>query len=252
MKAITRDLLAAAAVALLSIPQGVLAQGAYGKPYGIDSGGTVWRNGFGECWRTSDWSPSSDMPECGGAPAPAPKPVAAPEPAPAPVAAPAPSPAPAPAAAPVVVAPVVAAAPRDSDGDGVPDDRDRCPGTIAGARVDASGCEVVTLKGVNFANNSAELNAESMAVLDQAAAGLKRRGDIKVEVGGHTDNRGTAQLNRDLSQRRAESVMRYLVSKGATAANLTARGYGPDSPVADNKTSSGRAENRRVELRQLQ
>jgi outer membrane protein OmpA-like peptidoglycan-associated protein len=147
---------------------------------------------------------------------------------------------------------LVAAAPRDSDGDGVPDDRDRCPGTIAGARVDASGCEVVTLKGVNFANNSAELNAESMAVLDQAAAGLKRRGDIKVEVGGHTDNRGTAQLNRDLSQRRAESVMRYLVSKGATAANLTARGYGPDSPVADNKTSSGRAENRRVELRQLQ
>lgn len=73
-----------------------------------------------------------------------------------------------------------------------------------------------------------------------------------MEVAGHTDNRGTAQLNRDLSQRRAESVMRYLVSKGANAANLSARGYGPDSPVADNKTSAGRAENRRVELRQLQ
>ena len=140
----------------------------------------------------------------------------------------------------------------DSDGDRVVDRLDRCPGTVAGARVDANGCEVVTLKGVNFANNSAELNAEARAVLDQAAAGLARRGDIKVEVAGHTDNRGSAALNRDLSQRRAESVMRYLVSKGASASNLSARGYGPDSPVADNKTASGRAENRRVELRQLQ
>jgi len=250
MRAIARIVLATTVMASLGMSQGALAQGVSNRGYAIDNAGTVWRNGFGECWRTIQWS-GPDTPECGG---PAPKPVAAPAPAPKPVAAtPAPVPAPAPAAAPAVVAaPVVAAAPRDSDGDGVIDDRDRCPGTKAGARVDANGCEVVTLKGVNFANNSAELNAEAMAVLDQAAAGLQRRGDIKVEVAGHTDNRGSAQLNRDLSQRRAESVMRYLVSKGANAANLSARGYGPDSPVADNKTSAGRAENRRVELRQLQ
>jgi len=249
VKARARICLAAGAIALTSISQGVPAQSATTKAYGIDSNGTVWRNAYGECWRTSAWS-GTDIPECGG---PAPKPAAAPVPAPAPVAAPAPAPAPAPAAAPAVVAaPVVVAAPRDSDGDGVVDDRDRCPNTIAGAKVDANGCEVVTLKGVNFANNSATLTPESTTVLDQAAAGLIRRGDIKVEVAGHTDNRGTAALNRDLSQRRAEAVMRYLVSKGAAASNLTARGYGPDSPVADNKTSSGRAENRRVELRQLQ
>lgn len=251
MKAIVRTCLAVAAIALSGISQGILAQGTSTKAYAIESSGTVWRNAYGECWRTIEWA-GRDTPECGGpAPAPAPKPVAAP--APAPVAAPAPAPAPAPAIAPAVVAaPVVVAAPRDSDGDGVADDRDRCPNTIAGAKVDANGCEVVTLKGVNFANNSATLTPESTAVLDQAAAGLMRRGDIKVEVAGHTDNRGTAALNRDLSQRRAEAVMRYLVSKGANASNLTARGYGPDSPVADNKTSSGRAENRRVELRQLQ
>jgi outer membrane protein OmpA-like peptidoglycan-associated protein len=242
---------AAAGMVLLGVAQGVLAQGSPGRGYATDSSATIWRNSYGECWRSAGWT-GTDIPECGG---PAPKPVAAPAPAPAPVAAPAPAPvpAPAPAAAPAVVAaPVVAAAPRDSDGDGVVDDRDRCPNTISGARVDANGCEVVTLKGVNFANNSAELNAEATAVLDQAAAGLQRRGDIKVEVAGHTDNRGGAQLNRDLSQRRAESVMRYLVAKGANAANLSARGYGPDSPVADNKTAAGRAENRRVELRQRQ
>lgn len=247
-----RVLLATAAMALVGSSTGVLGQGASSRGYAIDNAGTVWRNNYGECWRTIQWS-GPDTPECGG---PAPKPVAAPAPAPKPVAAapaPVPAPAPAPAVAPAVVAaPVVAAAPRDSDGDGVIDDRDRCPGTVAGARVDANGCEIVTLKGVNFANNSAELNAESMKVLDQAAAGLQRRGDIRVEVAGHTDNRGSAQLNRDLSQRRAESVMRYLVSKGANASNLSARGYGPDSPVADNKTSAGRAENRRVELRQQQ
>ena len=147
---------------------------------------------------------------------------------------------------------MVAAAPADSDRDGVPDARDRCPNTIAGAKVDADGCEFVTLRGVNFANNSATLTPDSTAVLDQAAAGLLRRGDMKVEVAGHTDNRGTAALNRDLSQRRAEAVRSYLVSKGANGGNLTARGYGPDRPVADNKTANGRAENRRVELRQLQ
>ncbi|HEX9181842.1 MAG TPA: OmpA family protein [Burkholderiales bacterium] len=252
MRAIARSLLATTVVTTLGMSQGALAQGTSTRGYAVDNASTVWRNGFGECWRTIEWS-GRDTPECGG---PAPAPVAAPAPAPKPVVAtPAPVPAPAPAAAAapaIVAAPVVAAAPRDSDGDGVIDDRDRCPNTIAGAKVDVNGCEVIELKGVHFANNSATLTAESTAVLDEAAARLMRRGDMKVEVAGHTDNRGTAAFNRDLSQRRAEAVRGYLVSKGANGANLSARGYGPDSPVADNKTSQGRAENRRVELRQMQ
>ena len=63
---------------------------------------------------------------------------------------------------------------------------------------------------------------------------------------------GAADKNRTLSQRRAQAVVDYLVSKGANAANLSAKGYGPDQPVADNKTASGRAANRRVELRVMQ
>lgn len=241
----TPALPAVAAIALLAASQ-TTAQ-APTKPYAVDFAGTIWRNSYGECWRTIDWTTAADIPECGGKPTSKPAAAAAPAPAPAP------APAAAPAAAPAVVAaPVVAAAPADSDRDGVPDDRDRCPNTIAGAKVDANGCEMVTLHGVNFANNSATLTPDSTTVLDQAAAGLMRRGDMKVEVAGHTDNRGTAALNRDLSQRRAEAVRSYLVSKGVNGANLSARGYGPDRPVADNNTANGRAENRRVELRQLQ
>ncbi|MDH3318666.1 MAG: OmpA family protein [Betaproteobacteria bacterium] len=143
----------------------------------------------------------------------------------------------------------------DSDRDGVVDRLDRCPGSKAGVKVDARGCEipeVIALRGVRFATNSAALTPVSSAILDDAAATLTKRGTVRVEVAGHTDNRGSAVRNRALSQQRAEAVMRYLVSKGANAANLTARGYGPDAPIADNGTATGRADNRRVELRIMQ
>jgi OOP family OmpA-OmpF porin len=104
---------------------------------------------------------------------------------------------------------------------------------------------------VNFANDSARLTPESMVILDDVAQRLNKRGDIRAEVAGHTDDRGAADYNRSLSQKRADSVRGYLVSKGVDASRLTARGYGEDSPIADNKTSQGRAENRRVELRAL-
>ena len=143
----------------------------------------------------------------------------------------------------------------DSDGDGVVDRLDRCPNTRAGVKVDANGCDipdVVVLKGVNFASNSARLTPQSAAILDDAAATLIKRGDVRTEVAGHTDNQGAPARNLKLSQARAEAVMRYLVSKGVNAANLTARGYGEERPIADNRTESGRAANRRVELRALQ
>ena len=111
--------------------------------------------------------------------------------------------------------------------------------------------EAVVLKGVNFANNSAQLTPGSSKTLDEAAAALIRPSEVRAEVAGHTDNRGPAQHNRTLSQRRAETVMRYLVSKGVEPARLTARGYGPDAPIADNGSESARAANRRVELRRV-
>lgn len=140
----------------------------------------------------------------------------------------------------------------DSDGDGVVDRLDKCPGTRAGARVDAQGCEipeVIVLQGVQFATASSTLTSGSLAILDDVAATLIRRGDVKAEVQGHTDNVGAPDRNLKLSQDRAEAVMRYLVSKGVRAGNLSARGFGQEQPIADNRTEAGRAQNRRVELR---
>ena len=142
----------------------------------------------------------------------------------------------------------------DSDGDGLVDSKDRCPHSPVGAKVDARGCEipaVITLKGVTFNTNSAELTEDSLSVLDEAAATLRSHPELVVEVAGHTDNRGNHRYNVQLSQRRAEAVRAYLVSQGANGARLSAKGYGPDQAVADNGTAAGRAANRRVELRIL-
>jgi outer membrane protein OmpA-like peptidoglycan-associated protein len=139
--------------------------------------------------------------------------------------------------------------PRDSDGDGVMDGLDKCPGTVAGARVDAAGCpESVILHGVDFATGSARLTTPAQAILDGVAQMLLANPDVRVEVGGHTDSTGSAEVNTRLSQERAEAVVAYLVKKGVSADRLTAHGYGSDRPIADNATPEGRAQNRRVEL----
>jgi outer membrane protein OmpA-like peptidoglycan-associated protein len=110
--------------------------------------------------------------------------------------------------------------------------------------------DAMVLKGVNFESASAKLLPESMAVLDGVAEALKMRSSgAKLEVAGHTDNTGSAALNRALSTRRAVAVRAYLVSKGVPASMLTAKGYGPDAPIGDNGTNDGKAANRRVELK---
>jgi OOP family OmpA-OmpF porin len=142
--------------------------------------------------------------------------------------------------------------PLDSDGDGVTDDKDKCPNTAKGTPVDNNGCDLskeYTLHGVNFEFDSATLTSESRAILDEALRILQRHPDLKVEIAGHTDSSGSDEYNQGLSQRRAKSVLDYLVGKGANAANLTAKGYGESQPVADNGSKEGRAQNRRVEFR---
>jgi OmpA-OmpF porin, OOP family len=104
----------------------------------------------------------------------------------------------------------------------------------------------LTLEGVNFAFNRADLTAESRPVLDGVAEGLKKHPRVKVEIQGHTDSVGKAAYNLKLSQHRAESVLNYLVTDGVSADQLTAKGYGETQPVASNKTDDGRAKNRRV------
>ena len=151
--------------------------------------------------------------------------------------------------------------PVDSDGDGVADYADKCPNTPAGMQVNATGCPVLfepgktamVLEGVTFAINSATLDPTSTEILDRVANALQYNpGGAKYELAGYTDNTGSRAHNMKLSQARAESVMNYLVSKGVPASMLTAKGYGPDFPIDTNATAAGRANNRRVMIKQVQ
>lgn len=140
----------------------------------------------------------------------------------------------------------------DGDGDGIVDAVDACPDTPAGERVDEKGCtlaKIVALDGVNFDNDEDVLRPDSLAILEGVAATLKRYPEIKVEVAGHTDSRGTSAHNLDLSNRRATAVVNYLVEHGVSADRLSAKGYGETQPIANNYLEEGRVKNRRVELR---
>jgi outer membrane protein OmpA-like peptidoglycan-associated protein len=160
---------------------------------------------------------------------------------------PPPPPPPVSQAAPPVAA--VPATPPDSDHDGVPDNIDQCPNTPPGVQVDAVGCPLkgsITLEGVNFEHNSADLTTTSHAALDPIADGLKKHPRLKIELQGHTDSTGSPPYNLKLSQRRADSVRNYLLQQGVTGEQLVAKGYGQTQPIASNKTADGRSKNRRV------
>jgi outer membrane protein OmpA-like peptidoglycan-associated protein len=149
----------------------------------------------------------------------------------------------------------------DNDGDGILDasdkcvnepetknsyqDEDGCPDTIPAQVQKYTGI----IQGINFKFNSAEITRKSYPVLDRAAKVLTDYPDVRIEIQGHTDNKGKPEYNKDLSQRRAESVKNYFISKGIDQSRLTATGYGQEVPIADNKTNRGRAKNRRVEFK---
>ena len=153
----------------------------------------------------------------------------------------------------------------DADGDGVSNQEDKCPGTPRGVQVDASGCPIpmatksaeVTEAGtwiyrsIQFESDRAELKPGSYPALHEIAAGLQAQPSMRLEVQGHTDNRGNAGYNRKLSEKRAQAVVSYLIGKGIDAERLIPRGYGDTRPIASNETSEGRATNRRVELKPI-
>ncbi len=144
----------------------------------------------------------------------------------------------------------------DRDGDGVPNPLDQCPGTEEGTEVDGAGCPALadrmTLEGVRFRTNRADILPESEPVLERALEMLRRNPEVRVEIGGHTDSRGSARRNRRLSLRRAEAVRDWLVAHGLDRDRVEVRGYGSEQPVADNDTAEGRARNRRIEFRRLE
>ncbi len=147
----------------------------------------------------------------------------------------------------------VPVAPIDSDGDGIFDAQDRCANTLVGARVDATGCVIekqsFDLRGVKFRSGSEQLTGDSVEALIDVAAFLKAQPTLRVQIAGHTDAVGSAALNKQLSQKRADSVKAFLVQSGIEPDRMRAVGYGETQPIANNATPDGRAANRRVEFR---
>lgn len=107
------------------------------------------------------------------------------------------------------------------------------------------------LDHVYFDTDKASLRPDSYPELEDLLSYLQRHDAIRVEIAGHTDNTGTASHNLQLSQARAETIVKYLVSKGIKPGRLQAKGYGATQPVAENETEKGRQLNRRTEVRVL-
>jgi len=158
----------------------------------------------------------------------------------------------------------------DDDNDGVANKFDKCPGTPSGTVVDGSGCPlaapttkvikettVITeadrkvvrdaISNLEFDLGKSTIRSKSYNTLNRVATLLMEK-NFSLKLAGHTDNTGGRELNLRLSKDRAESVKAYLVSQGANASRIEATGYGPDQPIATNKSASGRQANRRVEF----
>jgi len=183
--------------------------------------GTVWKNGTNElCWRDAGWTPATALEECDGAIKPPPPPPPAPKVAPAPT--PAPAPAPAPAVAPKPVTPPPPPAPVS---------------------------EKVTFAADAFFDFAkSKLKPEAQAKLTDLVDKTKGVNLEVIIAVGHTDSVGGDAANQKLSVARAEAVKAFLTSKGIEKNRVYTEGKGEKQPVADNKTSEGRAKNRRVEV----
>jgi len=148
----------------------------------------------------------------------------------------------------------------DTDGDGVVDRFDNCPKDKG--PVTNQGCpekvkqlvvitreKIVIKDKVYFALNKAAIKPKSFTMLNQIAEVLKGHPEIEmIQIEGHTDNTGSAEVNRKLSQARADSVRTYLIGQGVKDTRLKAVGFGPDHPADTNATAAGRENNRRVEF----
>lgn len=153
-------------------------------------------------------------------------------------------------ATPAPVAPVVV----DSDGDGVPDDRDECPNTPLNYAVDERGCPIIIEEvaritlAVQFQFDRSDVRPEYVDDIRRVAEFLNQHPDTAAVLEGHTCNIGTAEYNQGLSERRAAAVRQVLVERfGVSNTRITSAGYGESRPAANNDTSAGRERNRRVE-----
>jgi len=139
--------------------------------------------------------------------------------------------------------------PKDSDGDGVSDLKDKCKNTPKNLTVDHNGCPVITTLRINFDFNSWKIKKIYYAEIKKVAKILKANPKLKIEVAGHTDNIGSKKYNLMLSQKRAEAVKNILVKVYKIDPHrIIVKGYGEKYPLVPNTTPTNRALNRRVEI----
>lgn len=138
----------------------------------------------------------------------------------------------------------------DIDTDGVPDWADRCNDSTEKMYVGPSGCEIVTgvIEGLKFAPDEVELTVESRIVLGKLVDSLVRYPNAIFAVEGHTDNRGSAADNLELSKRRVNAVVAFMVAEGIRADQIKPFAFGESRPRAPNETLEGRERNRRIEI----
>ncbi len=161
--------------------------------------------------------------------------------------------------------PSINGCPPDTDGDGIRDDVDACPNEKGKPNADPTknGCptlvrvteqEITILEQVQFKTGSAVILKASDDLLFQVSVVLAEHPEIvRLEVQGHTDNRGGKKYNQKLSEKRAAAVMSWLIKRGnVDPGRLSSRGYGMDEPIADNDTPEGRQKNRRVQFKILE
>lgn len=144
----------------------------------------------------------------------------------------------------------------DTDNDGIADHMDKCP-TVPGTK-ENYGCPEIRAEvkkrlafaatAIQFDLGKASVKKSSYKLLDEVVAILNEYSDYNMTIDGYTDNTGKAERNLELSKERANAVKEYFISKGIDASRLKSDGHGIENPVADNRTSAGRAKNRRVEM----
>ena len=140
----------------------------------------------------------------------------------------------------------------DSDGDGVPDSRDKCPNTSKDFVVDGYGCPQTANLKIHFEVNKYDVHDALLEQIKSFALFLRENTGYQVIIYGHTDNIGSSQANKVLSQKRAEAVKEGLIRYQINETRLTSIGMGDQNPIADNTTPKGRAANRRIEIELIQ